>query len=287
MKLVTEKTALLTSSELVSCTLVRGNDFGDVWHHHPACELTLVLKGGTERLVGDTLEPITSGALAFIGPDVPHDYRNSPLPKRRRAPIEALVVHFMPHLLDTSWRECSSMESLSRLFTRARCGLRVEGKTRDQAASIMLKMRAVHGLRRIILLLELLELFACSRELSEISTANFTPQPGTHTVDRIGVACEHIENNFAGRINLCDLAHMTSLSESAFSRLFKKCTGCTVPQYINRLRVSHVCRLLAESDLTVSEIMRQCGFSASANFQRQFKRIHQTTPQAYRMKLRG
>lgn len=286
MRLITEKTSLQTGNEIVGCTLVRGSDFGDVWHHHPACEITVVIKGGTERLVGDTLEPLKPGAMAFLGPDVPHDYRNSPLPGAAPNQVEAAVVHFMPHLLDSSWRSCASMAKLHDLFARARYGLRIGPKTATVATTLIMQILATNGLRRIITLLELLDLFSQARDLKEIATANFTLQPSPHTTDRIGKACHYIEENFAAEITLAELAHLTNLSESAFSRLFKKCTSCTVPQYINRLRIARVCRLLSESDLTVGEIMRQCGYASAANFQRQFRKIHNTSPQLYRLKLR-
>ncbi len=286
MKLIAEKPSLLSATDLVECNLVRGRDFGDVWHHHPACEITLVRHGGTERWVGDKLEPLTSGAIAFLGPDVPHDYRNVPLPKRRPLAVNAVVVHFMPHLLGEAWYTCTAMEPLRRLFERARRGLRVGGPTRRRAEQILLHMVPAHGIRRLILLLELLELLAESKHLSEISSEGFRIEPKAYASDRIGVACAHIEQHLTAPIRVPELARKLGLSESAFSRLFKKCTNSTVPQYVNRLRIAHACRLLAETDKTVAEIVRLCGYLSTAHFQRQFQRIHRRTPQSYRANVR-
>jgi len=287
MKLIAEKPSLLSATDLVECNLVRGREFGDVWHQHPACEITLVRRGGSERWVGDKLEPLTPGDLVFLGQGLPHDYRNIPLPKRRPQPVEAVVVHFMPHLLGESWHACPTMEPLRRLFERARRGLRVGGATRDRAEEILSGMVPAHGIRRLILLLELLELLAESRHLSEISSEGFVVEPKAYSSDRIGIACAHIEQHLASSIRVPELARKLGLSESAFSRLFKKCTNSTVPQYINRLRIAHACRLLAETDKTVAEIVRTCGYLSPAHFQRQFKKYHSRTPQAYRLNLRG
>ena len=287
MKLIAEKPCPLSATDLVECNVVRGLDFGDVWHHHPACEITLVRRGGSERWVGDTLEPLTPGAIAFLGPDVPHDYRNVPLPKRRPQPVEAVVVHFMPHLLGEAWTACATMEPLRRLFERARRGLRLGGHVRDRAEALLVSMVPAHGIRRLILLFELLELLATSKQLTEISSEGFLVEPTAHTSDRIGIACAHIEQHLTGPIRVPELARKLGLSESAFSRLFKKCTNSTVPQYINRLRIAHACRLLAETDKTVAEIVRLCGYLSPAHFQRQFQKYHQRTPQAYRLSLRN
>lgn len=286
MKLITEKPALAADIEPVECMLVKGDDFGDVWHHHPACEITLVRRGGSERWIGDKLETLKPGDLVFLGPDLPHDYRNARLPDRRTQRVEAVVIHFMPQMLGESWLACAYMDPVRRLLERARRGLRVGEPTRSRAETLMLAILRQHGLKRIMLLLELLDLLATSKRLSEISSDGFSIEPTAYSSDRIGGACEHIEKNLAAPLRVPQLARMTGLSESAFSRLFKKCTGGTVPQYVNRLRIAHACRLLAETDKTVSEIVRLCGYNSPAHFQRQFQRIHKRSPQVYREKLR-
>ncbi len=285
MELITEKTALAADIEPVACMIIKGDDFGDVWHHHPACEITLVRRGGTERWVGDKLEALKPGDLVFLGPDLPHDYRNSTLPNRRTRKVEAVVIHFMPQIFGEAWLDSAYMDPVRRLFERARRGLRIGEPTRSKAENIMLAISRQHGLKRMILLLELLELLATSKRLSEISSAGFSTGPAAHSSDRIGTACEYIAKHLTEPLRVPNLARQTGLSESAFSRLFKKCTGGTVPQYINRLRIAHASRLLAETDKTVSEIIRLCGYNSPAHFQRQFQRIHNCPPQAYREKL--
>lgn len=287
MKLIAEKPSLLSATDLVECNLVRGSDFGDVWHYHPACEITLVRRGGTERWVGDSLEPLAPGDLVFLGPEIPHDYRNTPIPGRRPKPVEAVVTHFMPHVLGESWHALATLEPVRRLLERGRRGLRVSGRTRDLAEALLLEMVRAHGLRRLILLLELLDLLASSKHLSEISSEGYHAGPRASASDRIGVVCAHIEEHLTSPIRVPNLARMIGLSESAFSRLFKKSTNSTVPQYINRLRIAHACRLLAETDMTVAEIIRACGYLSAAHFQRQFRKYHRRSPQAYRQSLRG
>ena len=287
MKLIAEKSSLLSASDIVECDLVRGREFGDVWHYHPACEITLVRRGGSARWVGDRLDPLVPGDLVLLGPGLPHDYRNAPLPNRRPQPVEWIVVHFMPHALGQDWQKHTTLDPLRRLSERARRGLRVGGRTRDRAEAILLQMVRAHGLRRLILLLELLDLLSDSKQLTEISSAGFRMETQAYASDRIGTACATIEQHQTSPIRVPELARMTGLSESAFSRLFKKCTNSTVPQYVNRFRIAHACRLLAETDMTVGEIIRLCGYLSPAHFQREFKKIHRNSPQEYRQRLRG
>ena len=66
---------------------------------------------------------------------------------------------------------------------------------------------------------------------------------------------------------------------------FKKSTGRTVPQYVNELRIARACLLLAETDLTVSQIAMDCGFVSPAHFQRQFREHQHCVPLAYRSRI--
>lgn len=275
----------LPAAEPVVCEVVRGQDFGCVWHYHAECEITLALKGGTERLVGNNISPILPGDIVFIGSNLPHDYRNYSASGAPITEVEAIFVHFMPQLPGyEDWMERSSMTPVRRLFQRANQGLIVTGITRQTATRIVQEMMHVHGMKRVILLLQLLDLLSNSEDLQEISSA-VLPQPRPGTSDRITMACEFIASHLPEPIYVADLAAIVSLGKSAFSRLFKKSTGRTVPQYVNELRIARACLLLAETDLTVSQIAMDCGFVSPAHFQRQFREHQNCVPLTYRSRV--
>lgn len=286
MKLIVEKSSPLAATELVACEIVRGADFGCVWHHHPECEITLVLRGGTERWVGDKLTPLKPGDLVLIGSDLPHDYRNDRRAGARQRKVRAVVVQFMPHLLGQDWLRLASMKPMQQLFHRARLGLEVNGATRQRTARRVMQLAKAKGVRRVVLLLELLEDLSKSKQLVEIASRGFYVATGSGASDRIGGVVGHIEAHLAEPLYVSKLAQMTGLSESAFSRLFKKATNRTVPQYVNELRIARACRLLAETDETVGQIADACGYPTPAHLQRQFQRHQNRSPLAYRGAVR-
>jgi hypothetical protein len=100
---------------------------------------------GTERWVGDRIEPLTPGDLVFLGSELPHEYRNAPIPGRRARQTEWVVVHFMPQILGDIGQACTTLAPLRRLFERARRGLRVDGSTRGQAEALVLEMVHAQG----------------------------------------------------------------------------------------------------------------------------------------------
>ncbi len=287
MKLVVEKPSPLAATELVVCEKVEGRDFGCVWHHHPECELIMINRGGTERWVGDKLTPLNPGEILFIGSGVPHDFRNTPTGKGKTRMVEALVIQFFPNLLGEGWLQCPTMEPVRMLFDRASRGLEITGSTRAKVGRQMRQIFQISGLPRVAKLLDLLNGLSQSEELKEIASPGFQFSAERSSADRISKVCHYIEKNITQPILVPKLALKVGLSESAFSRLFKKCTGRTVPQYVNELRIGCACRLLAETDLTVGEIAAASGYRSLANFQRQFHKYQKRSPLTYQKAVRG
>lgn len=259
-------------------------DFGCLWHFHPEYELTLVISGGSSRWIGDKISPIKKGDLTFMGPNLPHDYRNDSVAGCPAKKLDAITVQFHPGFLGGVWLDHAEMAPIQRICQRSIHGLQITGKTRDEVAALMMKMPAANGVRRLILLLEILERLAVSREIIRISSPGFTPEIQTSDNDRMDTISRYIESNLERPLYLTDVARHASMTSVTFSRYFRSRTGKTFPDYVNELRVARVCRLLAETEDTVSEIAWNCGFDSMANFQKQFRRIHDCTPKVYRQK---
>lgn len=284
MKPVREQIPSSASAEIVFCERIRGKDFGCLWHFHPEYELTLVLSGGSSRWIGDKISPITKGDLTFMGPNLPHDYRNDSVAGSPVKKVDAITVQFHPAFLGADWLEHAEMAPMQRLFQRTLHGLQITGKTRDDVAAMMLRMPAAKGVRRLILLMEILERLSLSRDLVRISSPGFTPEIQSSDNDRMENISRFIEANIERPLYLTDVARNAGMTGVTFSRYFRSRTGKTFPDYVNELRVARVCRLLAETEDTISEIAWNCGFDSMANFQKQFRRIHGCTPKAYRQK---
>ncbi len=284
MKPVREQLAAQSPTELISCSRIRGRDFGCLWHFHPEFELTLCLSGGTHRWVGDRISPLAEGDLVFLGPNLPHDYRNDPAPGRPVRPVDAVNVQFPPAFLGGNWLDPAEMNDISRLFQRASDGLSITGAARDRAADHMIRMLDVHGVRRLILLLEMLADLASASDLTRIASPGFAPEIRSVDSERMGFISAFIQEKIDQPLYLSDVAGHAGMSPITFSRYFRSRTGKTFPNYLNELRIARVCRLLVETDGTVSEIAWSCGFDSLANFQKQFRKIHACTPKDYRQR---
>lgn len=283
MKPIREQPTPLFATEVVACERIRGDDFGCLWHFHPELELTLVLSGGTHRWVGDKISPLENGDLTFLGSNLPHDFRNDAAPGRPLKKVHAINIQFHPGFLGKSWLEHAEMTSIQKLFQDASNGFQVTGKLRDRVERLMMKMVDAHGVRRLILLLEIFdELGESQKDLTRIASPGFTPEIQISDSERMGTVSAFIQQHIEKPLYLSDVAKHVGMSEVTFSRYFRSRTGKTFPNYLNELRVARVCRLLAETDDTISGIAWSCGFDSMANFQKQFTRLQNCTPKEYR-----
>lgn len=69
------------------------------------------------------------------------------------------------------------------------------------------------------------------------------------------------------------LAEKMDLHRKSLYALCKKETGCSPKEYINRIRMHRICRLVRYSTLSISEISGEAGFSDTAYFTKAFKKL--------------
>ena len=72
------------------------------------------------------------------------------------------------------------------------------------------------------------------------------------------------------------------ISPTYLSRVFKRETGASLVDFLNRIRIEKSRELLADSSLRLIEVALQCGFESQSYFNRMFKLFCDMTPQQYR-----
>ena len=90
--------------------------------------------------------------------------------------------------------------------------------------------------------------------------------------------------NIASIITIVSDLHSNQIQpvSMVFCRFFKKSTSKTFTSFLNEYRINHATKLLAETDQDVKSICYESGFNNLSNFFRNFKRITNHTPNAYR-----
>ena len=92
---------------------------------------------------------------------------------------------------------------------------------------------------------------------------------------------KYITSHYAEDLSLQSLSMQFFITPNYLSKQFKKHTDIGISDYINITRVSAAEKLLAETDLSITEIALRCGFNNSNYFAAVFKTIKGITPKKY------
>ncbi|MBV7486411.1 response regulator [Bordetella sp. BOR01] len=101
----------------------------------------------------------------------------------------------------------------------------------------------------------------------------------------VNAATSYLAHYLAAPPNLKELARKVGTYEKKLSQAFRKELGKTVFEYLRDERVRMAQQLLDETNLSVTDIAAEMGFSSAANFATAFRRKLGFTPTEYRLAL--
>ncbi|WP_407651944.1 helix-turn-helix domain-containing protein [Dongia soli] len=93
---------------------------------------------------------------------------------------------------------------------------------------------------------------------------------------------EYVETHLSEKIDLAVLAGVAGFSVFHFAREFKQTAGVTPHFYLLRKRVQRAKEMLAQTDLSLSEIALAAGFADQSHLARHFRRMVGSTPREFR-----
>jgi AraC-like DNA-binding protein/DNA-binding NarL/FixJ family response regulator len=96
----------------------------------------------------------------------------------------------------------------------------------------------------------------------------------------------HMEERLAEKVELRELACIAGLSDCHFSRAFKQSVGLPPHRYLVRCRVQAAANMIRQTELNLSEISLDAGFSDQSHFTRTFVREMGETPSGFRHRHR-
>ena len=100
------------------------------------------------------------------------------------------------------------------------------------------------------------------------------------------IVTSYIEEHLSEQIPLATLARLVRLSPYYFCRAFKQSLGMPPHRYHNSRRIEHAKTLLAQPELSVTEIGLTVGFSETSSFTAAFRKATGQTPTGYHRSLR-
>jgi AraC family transcriptional regulator len=99
-------------------------------------------------------------------------------------------------------------------------------------------------------------------------------------------AVEMIQDNFPRRLTLASIAEEVGVHPVHLAQSFRRFHGCTVGDYVRRLRIDYVCQELVRSDTSFIDLATAAGFADKGHLTRTFKRAVGVSPPQYRANAR-
>ncbi len=255
------------------------------WHYHEEYELHLILQTRGRVFVGDYIGHFEPGHLVMTGPRLPHNWISSDVGPEGVA-VRDLVLQFSGEPLRRASEFLPDLGDLLPLLERARLGVEFFGMTAPATES-MHRIRGLHGVRRFSEFLRFLgELAACT-EYRLLSSMPLQNAEDDASLALIGEVVDHVTANPTQSFSMAELSRGIGMSESQFSRHFRRATGNTFTDFVNRLRITRACQLLMETDRYISTVCYASGFNNVANFNRRFLEIKGMTPKEFRRQGEG
>lgn len=250
------------------------------WHYHDEYELHLITSTSGKAFVGDWIGPFQAGHLVLTGPRLPHNWVSMDMPDGGVAQRD-LVIQFPHEPLVKAADTIPELREVLPLLERAKHGIEFFGLS-ETAEQHWKRVKRARGLRRLTAFCDYLADLAACTDYRLLSSVQLQSDDDDASIDQIHDVVSRITDHLADDHSASALAAELGMSESRFSRFFRKATGNTFTDFVNRVRISRACQLLMDTDQQVTHICYEVGFNNVANFNRRFLEIKGMTPTEFR-----
>lgn len=276
---------LRVPAPLASSYVLKGDAIAwdNPWHYHPEIELLYCIRGKGTNFVGNAIRGIEEGELLLFGKNLPHTRQRDRAYYEQHADEEpeTIVVQFREDFLGEHFFDVPEFQPVRGLLERALRGLRFFGETHRQATAHLLALGTLTEPRRLLRLLDLLDLLARSAEVEYLNPLGYVSTVHEKASEKMAAVYEFTIRHFREPIALGSVAGLANLSTAAFCRYFKLRARKSYFEYLAEVRIGYACKLLTEGELNVSEVCYASGFNNLSHFHRQFRRIVGATPVQY------
>lgn len=260
------------TAKLLNATSSRyGGDWHSVPHTHNHTELFYIVGGNGQFLIEDQLYPVHPGNLVIINPNVIHTEVSL-----NAQPLEYIVLGI------------DGIEIASRETSNGKYNILDYFESVEVSSCLRNILREMEqkntGYKDICQAYMEILIIRLMRSIDLTSATN--PQPGAGNRQCAAVK-RYIEMHFKEALTLEHLAEEAHMNKFYLSHTFKKEYGVSPINYMISRRIEESKYLLAETDLSLSQIAQLLGFSSLSYFSQVFRRTQSVSPKEFRQSLNG
>ena len=257
-------------------------------HFHPEYELTLLIHGKRQMLVGSRSYTMEEGTLVLVDSNQLH--KNIAVEGDPNAYYERIILYISKEKVEKYDSIFPELEMGS--FFQQYNGIYVlspeeRQKTMQMFETVKQELDSEQEKSQTLIDLTIIRFFINFWRVRR-PTAFLVGEQDRKIKGKPSVArdvSEYIMAHFCEQIRLENLAERFSISESYLSRSFKDIFGIGITEYINILRIRKAQELLEDSKLSIAEIAQAVGFESASYFGRVFQKHLAIPPSRYRKEL--
>jgi AraC family L-rhamnose operon transcriptional activator RhaR len=265
------------------------------YHSHNFIEIAFVEDGEGMHQIGDETMPCRKGDIFLLNCSIKHRF----IPSSDGSLTISNCV-FLPEFFDYSLVGNKSFQTLSniylfRSFLVEDCQSYIKfsipdgefTKIRNLIIDIYTEFNTeatgyLELIRAYMIELLIYILRKTQRDMAVSSFSTFNKELNPVVNQKI---ISYIEEHFKKDVTIGDLAVMSFLSPAQFCRIFKKTTGFTVKEFMQKTRIEVACKMLRETNKPIGEISIDVGYNDIKYFTKLFTRTIGTTPSAFRKEI--
>ncbi len=272
----------LTQADCFTVFTRTKNDFDFPLHYHDEIELNFIMNAeGAKRIVGDHIEEIGDIELVLVGSNLEHGWFGEGFKENQ---ITEVTIQFHRDFFEEKFLRKNQLSFIRNMLEKSTRGILFSTSTAKHLAPRILGLHKKHGFDSVLELMSILHDLSISRNFKLLSDSSFNNfEKLSYSSRRIEKVMNYSNQNFHKPITLAEVARLTCMTETAFSRFFKLQTGMTYINCLNEIRLGHASRMLIETTNSISEIAYDCGFNNISNFNRIFRKKKGCTPKEMRI----
>lgn len=251
------------------------------WHIHTQYELVYLCMQDGVKQVGNHWSPVKSDELLLISPNMPHYWASN----GKSQDIYHISIRFDEAIFSGGGNifRYSPFAGIRNLLAKVDQGISFKGESARNFKAVIESMLHIDEFDQSLELIRLLNKLSAEEEFDLLSSFNCSAAKNVYEQSRrmtdvLGYVTLHYREN----ISLKEIADVANMTPQAFCKYFKEATKKTFVEFVNDIRLRYACKLMFDVSYNISQICYESGFNSLTNFNRQFRKVTNMSPIAYR-----
>lgn len=248
------------------------------FHQQREWEITYIVRGSGTRLIGDVIEPFSSGEVVLLPPHLPHGWLFNEFDHDEDGKIENITLIFPESLLDGIGKLFPEMEGVVFQLRKYNKAISFEGSVLGDLQLMMTQMVTKNDQQQLSSLINIISKIADSTHSRVVGYC----EKNTKSAYKVREIYRYILHNFQNNITLENVSKFAGMNRASFCTFYKRETGKTFITALNEYRIKCSCLMLRETNKSIAEICYAVGFNDVPHFSRTFRKIIGKSARSYR-----